>query len=145
MAEATLNEVKTAQYQVNGNVRLSCNITTPDGQIWDTDFVVDPAREVPVEPLGGLQGDVERWVAANPDQILPFSTESPPPRNDPVWENAPPPPDPIPPPPDPIDDEAIMPGPPPDLSATEHVEVPADAATEPEPAAEGAPVEDGAA
>lgn len=97
MAEATLNAIKSAQYQINGNVRLSCNITTPEGEIWDTDFVVDPTREPPIEPLGGLQGAVERWVAANPGEILPFSAEEPPARNEPNWEN-PPPVDPGPPP-----------------------------------------------
>lgn len=91
MADATLNAVNSAQYNAIGHVRLNCNITTPDGGIWDTDFVVDPATPPPIDPLGGLQGDVERWVAANTDQILPFSEETPPAHNDPVQENAEPP------------------------------------------------------
>lgn len=100
MAEATLNAINSAQFNAAGNVRLNCNITTPDGGIWDTDFIVNPESTPPAEPLGGLQGAAERWVAANPTQILPFSTDDPPAHNEPVNDN-PPPPEPEPPPVDP--------------------------------------------
>lgn len=127
MAEATLNAIKSAQFTAIGHVRLNCNITTPDGGIWDTDFVVYPESEPPPEPLGGLQGAVERWVAANPGEILPFDQENPPERNAPVCEN--PPPEPTPPgPPDWVD-----PGPPPDVD----IPNPPDIITDPEAAAEG--------
>lgn len=83
MAEATLNAVNSASYLADGRVGCNCNITDPEGGIWDTDYVIYPDEPRPT----GLTGAVYDWVIANPDQIAPYSEEAPPQPTDPVNEN----------------------------------------------------------
>lgn len=100
MADYSLNSVASAAAREDGSIVCRCNITTPDGGIWDTDFIVRPpmAGEKQEAARGvGLPALVYDWVVANPDQVTPYvEGQEPVPREEPVQENAPPPP--IPPP-----------------------------------------------
>lgn len=96
MAEATLNSVSSAAERVDGSILCRVNITTPEGQIWDTDYIVPRAvaksEDTGGIPAVGLARDVYDWVQANPDQVAPYvEGQEPVPRADPVWENQPPP------------------------------------------------------
>jgi hypothetical protein len=116
MAEAKLNAVKSAETQVNGEIRCRVNITTPEGYDWETDYIVvlsphvsSAGIQVPdTGRLTGLQKDVTEWVLANPDKVKPVTLrDGPVERQDPIALNPDPPAEPVMPPsaPPPITDE----------------------------------------
>lgn len=123
-----LNQVLSAETQVDGRVRCRVNITTPDGNEWETDWLVDISDEM--RRGDGLNAEVYDWLIANPGSVKPFSGE-------PVAREAPAPigapviiVPPLVPPPPPIDTDlgseppAPLPVPDPDLSGIPELVIP---------------------